>query len=236
MADTESFTFRMPLDIKQEIEKRTGKRKRSELVIQLLREALGLAEVQQNSTVQISLESRIVELAHIIEIMKTEQDKVLHRLSILEAANSSEDSAATPSIQTAIQSHTESKTEEDKQEETNSERQSKTEEDKQEEANPERQSKTIRKTASDSETIPLDIDVETIIPEHAIKVATKELLRILNTENFDEKWTPQRLQKIREGSQSRSWQTVGKYRFIYANEPFTSRKQGHLWWVESSDF
>jgi hypothetical protein len=204
---TQSFTFRIPIDLLEAIKSNMGDCTRSEFIIQTLREALGVESQQISASPQIS------DLLYQFEILKSQFATISDRVSKLEEP---------PSISTSEE--TESKTEGKTARESDrlytvpsAEIESKTE------------SKANSKTEKEGK-LPLDIPDE--IPLNAKIVNGGEMIRILQKEDPVGDWGVYKLRVKRQGKAATKWHTVGNCRFIYKGPGEGSgNNQTHEWWV-----
>jgi hypothetical protein len=230
--ETKSFTFRVPLDVHEVFMAQVEERGRSHFAVQALRQALGLAtEAAEGNESGLNLAARIDELSYRLEVMKTEQDKVMLRLASLEDNSSS-------GIENALQSQTESKTEADYTDTVDalqSQTESKTESG---DDNPKLviQSQTESKTNdSQDPTQSLSFQLNGLdhdVPDAGELTSSHDLLEILKREAPQKNWTPSVLRYYRQSSRATTWHTLGNCKFIYANN--TSKASGrkqHFWRV-----
>lgn len=79
---TKSVTLRLPIDLLEAIENKSGKNNRSGFIIQALRESLGVEESQLNIYPQVT--TQITELIYQFEILKTQFEGIADRVERLE--------------------------------------------------------------------------------------------------------------------------------------------------------
>lgn len=205
---TQSFTFRIPLDLLDAIKSKMGESSRSEFIIQTLRETLGVENQQ------VSVNPQISDLLYQFEILKSQFAAISDRVSKLEEP-----------LQVSTPEETESKTE------------SKTiwrESQGLYALPPARvEDKTDSKTNSkalEENKLPLDIPNE--IPVNAKIVNGGEILRILQKEDSAGNWGVHKLRVKRQGKAATKWHAAGNCRFIYKGPGEGSgSNQTHEWWV-----
>lgn len=206
--DTKSFTFRLPTDLLGEIEKKAGKGKRSEFIIQVLREGLGLSDHQPKTDLTI----RLSELDAELERMRMMQDTIFQRLTYLEElklvsvphenvlqrkTNDKTGVAEQRIIEYAIQSTTERKTE-----------------------------------YADAENLSILPEEKDDLIEAAEKINSAKLLAILRREEPQEGWHAHRLQNYRTGKKKQKvWHEIKQCKFKYAEEIKLTGRPEHFWWV-----
>lgn len=87
-----SFTFRLPLDVHEVFMAKVGERDRSRFVVQALKQSLGLTPEDSNSSEsELNLAVRVNELSYRLELMKTEQDKVLQEILQMKTEQTKQD-------------------------------------------------------------------------------------------------------------------------------------------------
>jgi hypothetical protein len=210
---TQSFTFRIPIDLLDAIKSNMGDCTRSEFIIQTLREALGVESQQISASPQIS------DLLYQFEILRSQFATISNRVSKLEEPqqiSTPEETKSKTESKTIIKEATESYTLpttaiEDK---TESKTESKTKEEKSKEA---------------PSTLDLNIPE---VPEGAVEMNSEKLLAVLRMENPQGKWKGDKLRNKRGSKGALRWHQEGKYRFIYKGKGITDGGiTVHNWWV-----
>lgn len=209
---TQSFTFRIPIDLLDAIKGKMGESTRSEFIIQTLREALGVESQQIGTSSQVT--EQISDLLCQLKTLQSQLTTISNRVSKLEEpqqVNTPEETESKTESKTAVKEATESYTL----------------------SMAETEEKTISKTNSETvEENKLPLDIPNEIPVSAKIVDGGEMLRILQKEESAGDWGVQKLRVKRRGGPATKWHTVGNCRFIYKGPGEGSgSNQTHEWWV-----
>ena len=233
-----SFTFRLPLDVHEVFMAKVGERDRSRFVVQALKQALELTpEASSRDESGLDLAARVNELSYGLEVVKTQQDKVLQmkaegdkELQLLKAEQDkvlqkvlqmkAEQTEQDKVLQKVLQ-HFASLEDNSRGLSSESEViiQSKTEIQSSDPKN------VLQSKTDDHQNTPESLALQFKPNEEKLKISkltpSSDLVKILNQESKQESlgknWTPSNLRECRVGGRETNWNIFGNCHFIYAN-------------------
>lgn len=185
---TRSVTLRLPADVLEAIEQKSGKGKRSEFIIQTLRESLGIESQLVNADPK-ALE-QVADLLHQFEAFKDQISHIVNRIEKLEEESVSPapaeiDAIAHKPTKKAGKGNTESKTE----------------------------SQTTCNTETLESNMLIDVPDET--PKGSESIEENEFLESLQKDDPVRQWNKEKLRNYRRRGQEKRRHSAGSYGFIY---------------------